>query len=101
MRQFGTSHRDEAKSVSVDAAGAAYVAGSVGPDLALPGQTSAGESDAFVRKYDSAGTELWTRQFGSSGWDVAGSVSVGADGAIYVAGNVSEALPGHSPEAST
>ena len=43
--------------------------------------------DAFVRKYNSNGTELWTRQFGTSSDDRAGGISVDASGGVYVAGN--------------
>src|SRR5438270_6913106 len=64
IRQFGSSSGDIAQSVAVDASGV-YVAGrTMG---ALPGQTKAGFYDAYIRKYDPSGTELWTRQFGSSG----------------------------------
>ena len=33
----------------------------------VPGQVSAGHYDAFLRKYDSEGVELWAKQFGSTG----------------------------------
>jgi hypothetical protein len=63
--------------------------------LALPGQTSAGEGDVFVRAYDLDGNERWTRQFGSLGFDVAYAVTVGGSGEVYVAGAVgADALPG-------
>jgi hypothetical protein len=88
-RQFGTSGFDEARAISVDASGA-YVAGIT--DGTLPGQTSAGSSDAFVHKYDAAGNELWTRQFGTSDDDLATAVAVDASG-VYVAGFTSGTLP--------
>jgi hypothetical protein len=81
-RQFGTSAGDYAEAISVDATGV-YVAG--GTYGTLPGQTSAGGFDAFVRKYDSAGTAVWTRQFGTSAGDGAEAISVDATG-VYVAG---------------
>lgn len=34
---------------------------------ALPGQTSSGGEDEFVRQYDTTGATVWTRQFGTSG----------------------------------
>jgi hypothetical protein len=87
-RQFGSTGNgvkvEYAYSVSVDAQRNVYVAGQTGSTL--PGQTSAGSSDAFLRKYDSAGTELWTRQFGTSGPDVALSTSVDAAGHALVVG---------------
>ena len=82
IRQFGSSSGDRARGISVDASGI-YVAGFT--NGTLPGQTSAGGRDAFVRKYDANGNEVWTRQFGSSSNDQAFGISVDASG-IYVAG---------------
>jgi hypothetical protein len=52
--------------------------------------------DAFVRKYDAAGAEVWTRQFGTANDDIAWSVSVGSDGSVLVAGYTFGTLPGQS-----
>src|SRR5262245_52429037 len=82
--QFGTADADEAWGVAVDGAGSVYVAGTTAG--VLPGQNSAGGVDAFVRKYDSAHNEAWTRQFGTSGNDRAFDVAVDAIGNVYVAG---------------
>ena len=49
-RQFGTSNVDKALAIASDGT-SIYVVGHV--ELgALPGQTLAGGTDAFVRKYD-------------------------------------------------
>jgi hypothetical protein len=83
--------------VAVDASGNVYVAGYT--EGALPGQTNLGEmgfSDAFVRKYDAAGDELWTRQCGTSGYDWAYGVAVDASGNVYVAGSTYGTLPGQT-----
>jgi hypothetical protein len=80
--------------VSVGSDGSVLVAGYTGGTL--PGQSSAGGIDAFVRTYDAAGTELWTRQFGSASTDIAYSVSVGSDGSVLVAGHTGGTLPGQS-----
>jgi uncharacterized protein (TIGR03437 family) len=53
----------------------------------LPGQTNAGGEDAFVRKYDWSGNELWTRQFGTSRVDFAGGVAVDSTG-VYIGGSI-------------
>jgi len=53
IRQFGTS----AQSLTTDPSGNIYVVGEIGG--------SSGGTEAFVRKYDSLGNELWTRQFGA------------------------------------
>ncbi|MCH8979561.1 MAG: SBBP repeat-containing protein, partial [Armatimonadetes bacterium] len=65
----------------------------------LPGQTSAGNFDAFVRKYDADGNEVWTRQFGGSGSDRASGISVDASG-VYVAGSTTGTLPGQTSAGS-
>ena len=89
-RQFGSSSFDGTAGISVDASGI-YVAGST--EGTLPGQASAGSQDAFVRKYDAKGSEVWTRQFGSLDFDRAKGISVAASG-IYVAGDTGGTLPG-------
>ncbi|MCA9579009.1 MAG: hypothetical protein H6726_03410 [Sandaracinaceae bacterium] len=93
-RQFGTANGDSAESVSVGADGSVLVAGSTFGTFT--GQTSAGSWDAFVRKYDAAGTELWTRQFGTASDEHASSVSVAADGSVLVAGDTLGTLPGQA-----
>ena len=94
-RQFGTPRTDLAMAVAVDPARHVYVVGQV--DGALPGQSSAGEFDAYVRKYDPDGGAAWTRQFGGPGTDAAAGLVVEPGGDVYVAGWVYGALPGQSP----
>jgi hypothetical protein len=93
-RQFGTVRNDGNALVAVAADGqSVYVASIVGG--AFPGQTSAGSSDFFVRRYSVDGTVLSTAQFGSPGPDSAQAISVD-DAAVYVAGRVGGALPGQT-----
>jgi hypothetical protein len=61
IQQIGGNN--EAFGITVDDSSGVYAAG--GTDGALPGQTNLGDADAFVRKYDHQGKELWTQQFGS------------------------------------
>ena len=92
-RQLGTSLNDQAFAVSADADGSVAVAGYTAGTL--PGQMNLGGQDAFVRRYDGAGNELWTRQFGTlSDSDHAYGTSVSPDGRIFVAGATRWALPG-------
>jgi WD40 repeat protein len=85
-RQFGTAASDQALGVATDA-GNVYVAGST--DGTLLGQTSSGGTDAFVRRYDASGTEIWTRQFGTAASDQALGVAADAAGNVFVAGTMS------------
>lgn len=94
-REFGTLGGDDPLAVAVDAAGNVYVVGEVARDRALPGQTASGDVDAFVRKYDVVGNELWTRQFGSSLQDRAVGVAL-SGGQVLVAGFTLGALPGQT-----
>ena len=92
-RQFGTSGSDGCHGVAADGNGNVYVAGAVAG--ALSGQTSAGGADAFVRKYDSSGTEVWTKQFGTTGNETPWAMTLDTAGNAYVAGWTSAAFPGH------
>jgi hypothetical protein len=89
-RQFGTSDTDAAQEIASDHTGIYVSGGTMG---ALPGQTSAGTTDAFVRKYDPFGNELWTRQFGTSAVDAIWDIHDSSAG-IYVGGTTEAALPG-------
>ena len=92
--QFGTSGIDSAHGVAVDASGNAWAAGVTTGTFA--GQTSAGGDDAFARAYDSAGTALWTSQFGTAGSDFANGAAVDASGNASVVGFVNGTLIGQS-----
>ena len=90
-RQFGTEASDDAAAVG-GTADAVYVAGST--TGALPDQELLGETDAFIRRYEPKGTEVWTLQFGTSDYDQAYGFALGP-GAAYVAGTTHGAFEGH------
>lgn len=93
-KQFGTGSFDSATGLSTDAANNLYVVGDV--EGRLPGQVYLGYGDVFIRRYKPDGTELWTRQFGTSGVDHAGAVTADVSGDVYIAGGVIGALPGQT-----
>lgn len=91
IRQLGTAATDECYGVSADGQGNVYISGSTNFNL---GGTNAGNSDAFLSKYDAAGTLLWTRQLGTFGFDVSYGVSADGVGNIYISGYTSGSLGG-------
>ena len=91
-RQFGGPGGDGADGVAVDSEGDAYVVGTTA--AALPGQTWSGDYDAFIRKYDGAGHELWTRQFGTAAGDGARGIALDPAGRPIVVGSTEGSLPG-------
>jgi uncharacterized protein (TIGR03437 family) len=86
-RRFSTDSFLGMTSLALDSAGIYVTGGTIasGPQVALPGQCKAGAGDVFVRKYDTVGGEQWTRQFGTAGFDFAGTVAVDSSG-VYVSG---------------
>lgn len=92
--QFGTAGSDFADGVAADA-NFGYSTGRVASDFALPGQSSAGSVDTFVRKYDDSGNIVWTRQFGTSDFDGFSKIAT-LDGIQYVVGVTTGTFPGET-----
>ena len=63
-KQLGSSSNDYANGIVTDSSGSVYISGTTYGGL--DGNTSAGNADLFVVKYNSSGTKQWTNQLGSS-----------------------------------
>jgi len=85
---------DYANGVATDSSGNVYVTG--GTKGGLDGNTSAGNTDLFVVKYNSSGTKQWTKQLGSSGLDSANGITIDSSGNVYVAGVTYGGLDGNT-----
>jgi hypothetical protein len=88
---IGGPGSDKAFDVAVDGAGNAYVAGETESATGIPTQGGlqpalAGGKDAFVAKLSPTGTLLYATYLGGTGDDSAWSVTVDAQGAIYLSG---------------
>ena len=88
-RQFGTLEKDYGRGVATDRSGNVYISGQTSGIL---GASSAGGSDAFLRKYDASGNLLWTCQFGTSEGDIGGGVAIDSSGNVYISGNTTGSL---------
>jgi len=91
-KKLGTWQNDLANGVATDSSGNFYVTGFTYQDM--DGNTSAGNTDLFVVKYNSSGTKQWTKQLGTSSNDLANGVATDSSGNIYVAGHTEGGLGG-------
>jgi hypothetical protein len=94
IRQFGTFSTEWANGISADSSGNVYVSGYT--QGSLPGNSNLGGRDAFLVKYSGSGSQLWVRQFGTSGNDTAVNNTTDSSGNIYVAGYTVGTLPSNS-----
>src|SRR5262245_5844744 len=85
-RQIGTATVDYSSGVAVDAASNAYISGYTYGDLGGP---NSGDYDAFLSKYDGAGSLLWSHQIGTANTDWSHGVAVDAAGNAYFSGHTS------------
>lgn len=92
-RQIGTASGDFGNALAVDAAGNAYISGSTEASLGGP---NSGGYDAFLTKYNSAGSLLWSRQIGTTTGDYAYGAAVDAVGNAYITGRTHGSLGGPS-----
>lgn len=91
IRQFGTASWDEATSIAPDGGGGIFMGGFSGGNL---GGASAGAVDAWLGRYDHAGTQIWIRQLGTMADDTASGVALADDGGVFIGGRTFGALAG-------
>ncbi len=90
-RQLGTAAFDSGSAVATDGSGSVYISGGTDGNL---GGDNQGERDAYLAKYDSAGTLLWTRQLGTSARDRSLMAAVDDAGGVYITGDTTGSLGG-------
>jgi len=84
--------------VTTDSSGNIYVTGWTDGDL--DGNTSSGESDIFLVKYNPSGTKQWTKQLGTSDDEWGYDVTTDSSGNIYVTGYTQGDLDGNTSSGS-
>ena len=90
-RQLGTTGEDIAYRVAIDSNNNVYITGYTQGSLH---GSNAGSFDAFLAKYDSTGTKVWTRQLGSTAADFANSVAIDSNNNVYITGSTAGSLDG-------
>jgi hypothetical protein len=93
IRQFGTSSVDGLGAAAPDGAGGTYVGGLTRGNLGGP---NAGDYDAWVARYDSAGSQLWVRQLGTTTDNLVNAAASGGSVGGYFGGSTEGALTGTS-----
>ncbi len=93
-RLLGTAGSDSAWAVAVDGSGNIYISGFT--DGNLGGETNSGGTDAFLAKYNSAGTLQWTRLLGNATLTYSYAVAVAGSGNIYISGMTRGSLDGET-----
>ncbi|MBU1348751.1 hypothetical protein KJ781_01630 [Patescibacteria group bacterium] len=91
IRQIGTVGSEQAIAAAPDASGGLSVAGLTTGDLAAP---NVGYHDAWLARYDSAGTQIWIRQFGTGLSEDAAAAAPDMVGGVYVGGHTAGSLGG-------
>ncbi|MBB5710759.1 hypothetical protein [Sphingomonas xinjiangensis] len=82
----------DAAAATTDAQGNTYVVGTTSGDLGT--NRSDGDNNLYLTKMDSTGKVVWQRSLGANGASSGAAVSVGSDGSIVVAGNVTGSFNG-------
>lgn len=90
-RPIGTTSNDFSGGVSADGLGNVYVSGESHGSMGGP---NAGRNDAFVIKYDDAGSLLWARQLGTTVSDISFGVSADGLGNVFISGYTDGSLGG-------
>jgi hypothetical protein len=92
--EFGTVMEERPQSVATDSSGNIYVAGYTSG--AFDNNTSAGNYDLFVVKYNATGVIQWVQQLGTAAAEFAYGVGVDSDGNVYVGGTTEDDLDGQT-----
>jgi len=84
---FGSTSQDIANGVAVDGSGNVVITGQFSGTVSFGGNalTSLG-IDVFAAKYDSQGTHLWSRNFGSTDTQIGAAVAAAPTGEVTLTG---------------
>ena len=93
-QQLGSSSDDRGYGVTVDSSNNLYVTGWTSGGL--DGNTSSGNPDLFLVKYNSSGVKQWTQQLGTSANDRGYGVTVDSSNNIHVTGWTNGGLDGNT-----
>jgi len=91
-KQIGGNGTDQGNAIALDHAGNVYITGQFedtvdfDPGTGVTNMISAGFTDIFITKLDTAGNLVWAKQMGGPGTDGANGISIDASGNVYTTG---------------
>gem|GEM_PF-1748410 len=91
-KKGGSDSDDDARSVTCDTIGNAYLTGTYRSQTIKFGNTTlanAGYRDTYLTKYDVSGNVMWAKRVGGNGEDYVKSVMADSEGSIYISGDFS------------
>ena len=92
-KALGGTGLDNGLGITVDALSDVYTTGQFSgtadfdPGAGAANRTSAGQSDIFVSRLDSAGNFVWAKAMGGTSGDISGGIAVDPFGNVYTTGN--------------
>jgi hypothetical protein len=84
IRQFGSSALEWAFAAVPDGSGGVYLSGATAGSFGGP---HAGATDVWLARYDSAGSQTWVRQLGTSAVDDLFAAAPDGSGGVYLSGS--------------
>lgn len=93
VNEFGTNQTETGPGIASDESGVYITGNTTGT---FPGQVPFGSTDVYIRKLNTSGNEVWTRQLGTAGVDrIADGIALDAS-AVYIAGTTLGSFPGYT-----
>lgn len=93
-RQIGSDDDACSNAIAFASDNKIYIAGSTMGDLPLSNVSHVGMEDAFVCRWDSTGTLIWTRMFGTAEQEIAFGVDANDTGHPFITGTARSSLAG-------
>lgn len=93
LKQFGTAGADSADCLAVDADGNIFVGGTSQGGLG----GSAGDTDAFVLKFDTSGSLIWSQEYTTLMDERDASVALDPEGSVFLGGTSAHIVPSPAP----
>ncbi|MEA3323139.1 MAG: SBBP repeat-containing protein [Patescibacteria group bacterium] len=97
-KTVGGINYDTGSSIAINQNGDIFATGSFrdtvdfDPSAAVDSYTSNGDHDIFITKYNTDGLYVWTRTFGSAGWDGGDGITIDSVGNLYTTGSFSNTV---------